>query len=423
MTTDATTGSSSDAEHGPNHEYLEMLDLIGCVEPGKDMAWDEGSQTWLAGSYAACRALHSDFERFPFGSHSADLVAPWIDWDFLVWWEGGPKKLNFVHGEEGVRLHRWWMHRFSPKQIAVWRERLIRPLVDGLIDQFAARGHAELVAELAKEVPLPLILQMLDLPREGDLAREYHDAAHAVGEMRQRLLCTPTDEVREEAALVAIRKRDLLMPYVIERRSGEGDDLISQLWRAAPELYDGEVDEEVVYANVTSLFQAGIGTGAAAIGDVLFVLMRHPEWQQQLRDDESLIPNFVEEALRLTAPAPYSPRAVTRDGKFFGVELKRGDRVAAVNMTGNRDAAHYPHPHEIDAHRTAPRDHFAFAFGSRMCGGQAVARAELQEVVSAVTQRLLELRFDPDKPAPRRVGAGARRPWDSLHATFTAETI
>jgi cytochrome P450 len=350
-------------------------------------------------------------------------VPTWLDRDFYVWFEGGPKKFPFVEGEEHARLHRWWMHQFSPRQIAEWRENVIRPLVHGVIDGFAARGSADLMAELARLVPLPLILHMMDLPTEGELAERYHEVAHAFGELRWVLLSTPMDdELRARATAVSQEARDLLMPFVRERRSGEGDDLLSRLWRAAPELYEGEITEDAVYANVTTLFEAGIGTGAGAIGDALWVLANWPEWQERLREDPSRIPNFVEEAFRLTAPGLYIMRQVRDDVEFHGARLKRGDTILAVGLTASRDPSRYPSPHEIDLGRKAPRDHLAFSSGPRSCVGHAVGRAEVQEVIAGAAERLHDLRLDPDKPRPARAGAGARRPWDALHVLFTPET-
>jgi cytochrome P450 len=421
--TTAPASPLQDTPGVPEPEYFELLELAGRVEPTEDVRWDEAKGCWLTGSYAAYKEVAADPDLFQFPGRDPELAPPWLDREFHVWFEGGPKKFPFVEGEEHARLHRWWMHQFSPKQITEWRENVIRPLVNRFIDGFGARGEAELMEELARQIPLPLILHMMDLPTEGELAERYHEVAHAFGQLRWEILTGPTtDAVRERGTKTSQEMRDLLMPYVLERKSGEGDDLISRLWHAAPELYDGEVTDEGVYANVTTLFEAGIGTGAGALGDAMWALMKWPEYQEILRDDPSLVPNFVEEALRLTAPGLFIIRQVRDDVEFHGAPLKRGDTIVGVALTADRDPSHYPNPNQVDLARKAPRDHFAFASGPRACVGHAVGRAELQEVVLALTQRLRDLRPDPDKPAPRRAGAGARRPWDALHALFTPET-
>src|SRR5207253_4432162 len=168
----------------------------------------------------------ADPDLFQFPGRDAELAPPWLDREFNISYEGGPKKFQFTQGEEQARLHRWWMHQCSPRQIAEWRETVIRPLVNDFIDRFAARGHAELMAELARQIPLPLILHMMELPTEGELAERYHAVAHAFGELRWKILTGPlTDETRERGTQVSQEMRDLLMPYVLERKGSDGNDL------------------------------------------------------------------------------------------------------------------------------------------------------------------------------------------------------
>ena len=401
-------------------EFFDALSLIGHVLPGQDVVWDEQQRVWLAGSYEAFKEIAAQPETFQFPGADAEFAPAWLDRDFYVWYEGGPKKFNFVQGEEHDRLHRWWMRQFSPRQIANWRDEVIRPHVDRLIDEFVDERRADLVRQFAREIPLPIILRMMEIPVDDELVGRYNRVAHEFGQIRWAMLSGPDvpDDLLERAALVSEEMRDILMPYLRERRHGAGDDLISALWRASPDLIEGEVDDDAVYANVTTLFEAGIGTGAAAIGEVLFLLCKSEEHQSLLRRQPELIPNYVEEALRLTTPALYIPRQVTRDLVFRGCRMRRGDTVYAVGLTAGRDPDHYPHPDSIDLARDAPRDHVAFGFGPRSCAGHAVGRAELQETVAAVVTRLRGLRVDSSREAPARVGAGPRRPWGSLHVTF-----
>lgn len=401
-------------------EFEEQLALAGRVNPGDELVWDAEKQTWLTGSYDVFKELTKRTDLFQFPGADAEFAPPWLDREFYVWYEGGPKKFNFIQGEEHDRLHRWWMKQFSPRQVAEWRDAVIRPHVDGLIDAFAGDGQTELMSQFARLVPLPIILGLMDIPADDELVARYNRVSHAFGYLRWRMLTEPemSDGLRVEATHVSQEMRDILMPIVRERRAGTGDDLISKLWAATDELIEGDCDEDAVYANVTTLFEAGIGTGAAAIGEVLYLLCKSHEHQTLLREDPSLIPNFVEEALRLTTPALYIPRQVTANMEFRGCPLHRGDSIAAVALAAGRDEAHYRDPDAIDLHRDAPRDHVAFGFGPRSCAGHAVGRAELQEVVAAFVSRLPNLRLDPAHGRPRRGGAGPRRPWEELHVLF-----
>jgi cytochrome P450 len=406
-------------------EFEEQLALAGRVRPGEELVWDEEKKTWLTGSYEVFREMTTQPDVFQFPGAEAEFAPPWLDRDFYVWYEGGPKKFNFIQGEEHDRLHRWWMKQFSPRRVAEWRDDVIRPHIDGLVDAFIGDGRAELMGQFARLVPLPIILGLMDIPVNDDLIERYNQVSHAFGHLRWRMLTETEmpDELRHEATQVSQQMRDILMPIVRERSSGEGHDLISRLWAATDELIEGDCDDEAVYANVTTLFEAGIGTGAAAIGEVVYVLCKSPGHQELLREDSSLITNYVEEALRLTTPALYIPRQVTKDIEFRGCPLHRGDSIAAVSLAAGRDDAHYANPDVMDLHRDAPRDHVAFGFGPRSCAGHAVGRAELQEVVAAFVTRLPNLRLDPGYGRPRRGGAGPRRPWEALHVVFGDDDV
>lgn len=402
-------------------EWLELLDLVGHVEPGVDITWSEDLGMWLSGSYRGFRRIADDPDLFQFPGRDPELAPPWLDRDFYMWFEGGPKKFQFTEGEEHARLHRWWMNQFSPKQVGEWRENVIAPLAHELIDNFAQRGSADLMAELARRLPLPVMMRMMEIPADGDLMERYLAVGNEFGDLRWKLLSQPADEaLRARATEVSLEMRSLLMPFLDERRSGEGDDLISKLWVATPDLIDGEINDDAMYANLTTLFEAGVGTGAGAIGDVLYVLMKFPEYQERLREDPSLVPNFVEEAIRLMMPGSYIIRQLREDTEFFGETLRRGQSIVGVSVAAGRDAGQYQCPHQVDLTRKGPRNHVGFSWGPRACVGHAIGRAELQEVVSAVTTRLHDLRPDPDQPRPERAGAGARRPWDRLPALFTA---
>ena len=98
--------------------------------------------------------------------------------------------------------------------------------------------------------------------------------------------------------------------------------------------------------------------------------------------------------------------------------MKRGDMAIAINLSANRDPSKYACPAEIDLDRPAPRDHLSFYAGPRSCTGQALARAELEEVTTMVLEQLADLRLDPDAEPPEYRELLMRR-WAPLHVRFT----
>ncbi|MDX6506830.1 MAG: hypothetical protein QOG06_1474, partial [Gaiellaceae bacterium] len=295
--------------------YEELLAIAGSIDPGQDIAWSEERQAWLVGSYAAFKEVMVDPDTWPANATSEIAITPGVDLATYIEFEGGPKKMPFMVGEEHDALHRWWMRVFSPRQITEWRERSLRPIVHDAIDRFCERGHADLAGELGELVTLPMTMQMMGLPSDEDFVDRYFRPAKAFGRLRHELLTFPGDEgVIAEAKTVAQELRDLLMPYVLERRSGEGDDLISKLWAVAPELLRPPWDEDAIFGNVMALFEAGVSTVSGSLSYTLHVLAARPDLQAELRQGgPEAVQRFVEETLRLYAPALFVRRFAEED--------------------------------------------------------------------------------------------------------------
>ncbi|MCW3066596.1 MAG: hypothetical protein JWN32_3768, partial [Solirubrobacterales bacterium] len=216
--------------------------------------------------------------------------------------------------------------------------------------------------------------------------------------------------------------RELLLPYVRERRAGEGNDFISLVWRDADQIFgpDSNYTEVDVAAIAQASAAAGTDTTSATTASGLYLLMTNPGLQDRLRaGGKEAIEIFVEEALRLQGPVQFLARRALRDVELGDTTIPEGSLVLAMMTSANRDPEHYGCPVDVDMERERPRDHFAFYGGPRVCPGQGLARIQLEHIFTAILERLDDLQLDPTKPPPRYEGFGARR-WTPLHATFSA---
>jgi len=400
-------------------DYLEELGR------GGEVVWDEQMDAWLVTSYAACkemaradesvwRPLYIPNEDRPMLGMAKSTLAEFMG-------SGGSRVIFLLEGEQHHRLHRWWMRAFSPTVLADWRERLIRPIVQTQIDRFAPRGQAELVEELASRVPPRVIGAIMDLPWQDDAWLE-----HVLGLVMTRLEliqrqadAAPDPELVERALAASKELSEILLPFVRERRDGSGDDMISRLWADAPELYDGEFDELDILGNVKTMFDGGAKSTVYALSNALYLLITRPELQDELRaGGAKAVERFTEESLRLFGPVVFRPRVALTDVELAGVRVKKGETAIAINLLANRDPLKYGCPAEIDLDRPAPRDHLSFYAGPRSCTGQALARAELEEVTTMVLEQFAGLRSDPDAEPPRYRELLMRR-WEPLHVRFT----
>lgn len=124
----------------------------------------------------------------------------------------------------------------------------------------------------------------------------------------------------------------------------------------------------------------------------MLYLAEHPDVQQRLRDDESLLARTVEEILRYEAPLHWFPRVATEDVRVSGQLIRTGDRVLLLFGSANRDSEVFDRADEVVIDRS-PNNHLAFGAGIHACPGMALARAEIQLVVRTLLRRLPTFRI------------------------------
>ena len=129
------------------------------------------------------------------------------------------------------------------------------------------------------------------------------------------------------------------------------------------------------------------------LGAALQILGEDPALQDQLRSDRSLIPNFVEETLRLEAPVKGDFRVSRVPLELAGVELAAGSCVMVLNGAANRDPRQFERPDEFDVHRENARHHIAFGHGAHTCPGAPLARAEGVVSINRILDRMGDIRI------------------------------
>jgi len=194
-----------------------------------------------------------------------------------------------------------------------------------------------------------------------------------------------------------------LRPHMDERKKTADDSIISRVWR--DEALDGWT-EDARYGLVRTFFAGGSDTTRTSMVNALHLMLTTPGMLQKVRHaDARTLGAFVEEALRLVGTVHFRNRICQRDSDLDGAQVHRGDKVAAVIASGNRDAARFDDADEINLERKNPRQHLAFSVGIGACAGSPLARVELQEGVSRIVNRLENLRLDPDAPRPGLEGS------------------
>ncbi|UXJ50168.1 cytochrome P450 [Pseudomonas citronellolis] len=314
------------------------------------------------------------------------------------------RSVSTMDGPEHSRFRRIFQKAFLPQTVAAWGTEIVDPVVHDLMDKFIGRGEADLVQEFTLHYPLHIIYRQLALPPED--INTFHKLAIA-----QTIVAVDVEHGTEASRkLGAYFKR-----LVDERRANPGDDLISALARAE---VDGEyLPEDVLVSFLRQLINAGADTTYRATSVLLTGLLRNPDQLEAIRQDRSLIPQAIEEAVRWDGPVLMQTRYASKATTLGGVEIPEGAIIDVVAGSANRDERKFPDPDRFDIFRKPQHRHFAFSFGPHVCIGQHLARVEMTRALTAILDNLPNLRLDPDKPAPEVRGTMMRVP-HSIHVKF-----
>jgi len=307
-----------------------------------------------------------------------------------------------VHG----RYRRIFQAAFLPRTIAQWGQDIVTPVVNRLMDQIIAKGHADLVHDFTRHYPFQVIYGQLGLP--PDEADIFHRLS-----LGQSLF--GGDAQARARALEATSKLGTYFTAMAERRRQQpGSDLVSILVNAE---VDGErLPDDIVVSFMRQLVNAGGETTFHATSSLLMGLLTHPDQLAAVRADRSLVPQAIEEALRWEPPTALQMRHVARDVTLGGVHMPAGSHVELCLGSANRDERIFPDPGQFNIFRPRVR-HFGFGFGPHLCIGQHLARIEIAGALNAILDRLPNLRLDPAVPPPVIRGSNLRHP-RHLHVLF-----
>ena len=192
--------------------------------------------------------------------------------------------------------------------------------------------------------------------------------------------------------------------YIEDRRSNPRGDILSGLAKAT--FPDKSVPTPLDVARIAAnLFAAGQETTVRLLSYAFQIVGERPDLQKRLREDRSLIPNFVEECLRIEGPVKGDFRLAKKPTKVGGVDIPAGTFLYIANSAANRDSRKFENPGEFQIDRKNARLHVAFGRGRHTCPGAPLARAEAVVSLNRMFDRTSDIRISEKVHGPH----GARR--------------
>jgi cholest-4-en-3-one 26-monooxygenase len=297
---------------------------------------------------------------------------------------------------------------FAPKVIRALEPRL-RAVVTRTLDAVGPRGACDFVTEVACELPVIAICELLGVPVE-DRGKILEWSNAMVG------MDDPEYADDPSAGPMAAMQLAMYANELGERRRREpADDIVTELLRAE---VDGErLTDAEFNAFVLILAVAGNETTRNLISAGLWLLCTHPEERARVQTDLSILPTAIDEMLRYHPPVLHFRRTAMRDTELRGVPIREGDKVSVWYVSANRDEEVFRDADRFDVRRS-PNDHLSFGFGPHYCLGAALAHLEARVMFEELFTRLPDIAL---AGPPERLRANHIHGIKHLPVRFTPE--
>ncbi|OJH39550.1 cytochrome P450 [Cystobacter ferrugineus] len=272
----------------------------------------------------------------------------------------------------------------------------IRATADMLLDRIVRDGKADLIQQFAYALPGLIICDLLGVPRSDmEQLKRWSDDKTLL------MSATAPLEHQVEAAHGFIAMQRYFIEQLEERRKHPREDLLTLL---VPQSMGGTapLSHQEAVCNAMDLMAAGHETTMGLIGNGMWLLLQAPEQLRALREDLELLPNALDEMLRMESPIRGFFRTVISQTQLGGVQLPKGSRVFIVYASGNRDEERFSEPERFDIRRADARKHLAFGKGIHFCVGAPLAKLEGRIAFEHLLRRLPNLRLRTDAAAVRR---------------------
>jgi cytochrome P450 family 142 subfamily A polypeptide 1 len=379
--------------------------------------WSEKSDLWILTGYDACCEVSKNQEIFT----SAQGIRPKQDTVIGFIDEAEPR-----HGI----LRKMINKGFTPRMVKQLEEKF-RLITKEAIDQIASKGECDFVDDISAPLPIRLIAHMMGIREEDrDQFHAWSDDLIAADSQKGNV------EVMARAGKAFVEFSQYVSEIIEDRRKNPQEDLVSILTGArdsglldkdfegvrtlegqAEEL-QGMVNDELLVLLLV-IMVAGNETTRNGISGGMQYLIENPGERQKLLDNPSLIPDAVEEMIRIVTPVRSFSRTVLENTELMGHQVKKGQEVLIIYSAANHDARVFDAPHEFRIDRKPA--HIGFGIGSHFCMGANLARMEMRVAFEEILRRLPDMEFSDGGPEFRN--SNLVRSCMHMRVKYTPESV
>lgn len=264
----------------------------------------------------------------------------------------------------------------TPRALSALRQRVSEE-AEALVERLCEKGSFDAATELAQHLPVSIVSELVGLPEEGRERMLVWAAANfdCFGPLNERTLAAfpIVGEMVEYAFTQCVPGK--LQP----------GGWAQMIWDAAA---NGEIDAALCPFLMNDYMGPSLDTTIFATTSAIWLFARHPEQWARIRENPALIPQAINEVIRIESPIQTFSRYVARDTEVDGVHLPAGSRAIVAFGSANRDERKWENPDSFDVLREGSQDHLGFGHGDHHCVGNNLARLEIRALLVALAKRV-----------------------------------
>ena len=324
-------------------------------------------------------------------------------------WRSAVDHMLNLDGDLHINLRREHMPFFKPNYVADLRIK-VSAKVQALLDDINPNEPCNFVTAFSQQLPIFTLSEILGIP-EADRQKlvtwmEFLELAQyiQVEQMKKELEGQKTNEpVNTDMLEMFNNMIDEMFEYgrdiMNAKRKNPSDDLLSAIANA--ELEGQQLSPEFLDGSWLLIIFAGNDTTRNTLSGAIKLLTENPDQKQKLIDNPELMPNFLQECIRMISPVMHMRRTTTCETEVGGQLMGPGEKLVMWYGAANRDPDIFVNPDKFDIKRVNADKHLAFGIGRHTCIGKPVALMQLEESYKQILARFPDIRMSGDwKVAP-----------------------
>ena len=279
------------------------------------------------------------------------------------------------------------MDAFLPERLVAY-EPMVRDLARQYMDRFVDKGSADLVRDMFYEIPLNIALKFLGVPEDGAEQLRQFAVAHTLNtwgrpKAREQL------EIAENVGRFW-QTAQRILDHMMAQPDGEGwmyESIRQHL------VHPDIVTTSYLRSMMMAILAAAHETTSNATANAFLTLLRQRDAWEAICENPALIPNAVEECLRVAGSIIAWRRVATAEARVGGVAIPKGGKLLLVQASANFDPGHFENPDGVDLYRENAVEHLTFGYGAHQCMGKNIGRMQMRVFLEEFTRRLPHIRL------------------------------